>query len=649
MPKKKFGPIAYRLFREPEIKELEKFLLDKEDLKEQFPDYEKWIKKVIPQIIGSVKDDSKESKTGRLAFGLFEGAPTEDDEISKKMIGTSLLNLSTSKTVELKSFYIDSQEKEVVDELSRKLLHILEDHCLRHGIKKIETSILSTDIHMLKIFLKRGYKLLNEEDIYQNKKLRVRLKKELVPFYDGDPFDWNQISRWFLEYFINAYEINGKKKEVDFKVDVSNIKFPRILPKKENLRLEFDEFKFTLDGKGHIEDKIDKFQVKNKFKKSLKERKHITLFMLKEANEKVKSEILKNNGILLDHDTIIKESKKLILPSFPKTKIGGMIVEVRPNYFENIGGKKNFVYFKGAKIGRQLSKGHIIFIFVLPSGKEIKGQICGYGYLKKKPTVGEPEKEWKRYSRNSTLIPKSEFNQFIEDKDEIMSLHIERFEFITGIGLEKIKKILDSKLEPEDVGHQYISKKMKDELLEYPKGVKLTRNLEGHNRIISELRSFAKHCEATCQNSFWTKKGDKKPEPESNATSLLQMDLRRDYYHYDNVKVGDGYVDILLRPKGKEKHYVMELKINYGPLYIKEGLNRLEKYIVNAQKKYDTEKDAYYIIFDLTVDGRAKKKYDGKEKKFKYGTIHYVGICLPPRNRVKKKNVPNKKLSKKRL
>lgn len=159
------GPVVvYRLFHKEEISELERFLLAQTELKAQFPDYKSWLQKIIPQIIKSAQRDDG-NNSWRLAFGLFAGIPT-NTEINKKLIGTALINLTTSNSVELKSFFISPKHRRKL--YSKKLFDIIYDHCAKHGIRKIETSISSSDMVTLSAFLKQGYRIINEEDIYLN-------------------------------------------------------------------------------------------------------------------------------------------------------------------------------------------------------------------------------------------------------------------------------------------------------------------------------------------------------------------------------------------------------------------------------------------------------------------------------------------------
>ncbi|MFH0876537.1 MAG: hypothetical protein V1859_11475 [archaeon] len=612
--------IAYRLFRKEEIDQLGEFLLKQAELKNQFPDYPKWIRKIIPQIIGSA-EKKNEIGNWRLAFGLFKGIPKEETTLNKKIIGSALINLSTSNSVELKSFFICPEDRK--HSYSYKLFDMVHTHCAKHGIRKIETSVSSSDIATISIFLRQGYKVINEEDIYLIGQPRIRMQKKLLPFFEGDPFDWEQICFWFITNYLKAYNIEQEEKELNFKLDLSN---DGVTDFKQDIQISNCTnnscFRLTLNCRAYVLTKCDINELKQSIDKSKKEKKDLTIYLIKEIDESEKKYLDKNQLIYFDERKICSDSGKLNLPSYSKRDIGGMIVELKENYYNHITNKKNFVYYKGAKIGHNLRQHSIIFFFVLPSKNEIKGEIMGYGYLKTPPTIGNPEKEWQKNS-GKAILEKEDFNQFTQNKERIMTMQICDFKHITPIKFNAIIQSINFNLEPEDLHQYYLDKKTTKALIA---GYQPLDGFEDNNlKIVS---SFVKHCDSRSYSAFWTKKKEIKKEPENIAKTLLTSFLDSKFYTYEELLIGNGFVDILARERNEQdKHILLELKINNGPSYLKKGVNRLKEYI-NKADTYNIMKQVYFIIFNFT-DSNTAKNYHLKKIRYKDYKIIVFVISLP--------------------
>lgn len=409
-----------------------------------------------------------------------------------------------------------------------------------------------------------------------------------------------------------------RRNILDFNIDLGSEGKIKILDSSDT------NFKIPIDCSALVMENLKITQLKNALKQNKNRKRHLTIFLIKSIEDKVKKYLDKNKLIYFDEEKICFESKRFNPLQFLKKDINGMIVEVKPPYFENIGSKKSFVYFKGKRIGHHLKKGDFIFLFVLPSKNNLKGEILGFGTLKKKPSIGDSQIAWKKYQKK-VLLSKEDFNQFTQNKKKIMSMEIQNFKLIPSIGYDRLKGLLNLECEPEDFHQQYLSKKNIHVITRSPaEGGSIIWKNENMETIISD---FVKYSKKNNKSSFWAKSKKLKSEPENIAKNLLDAYLTPRYITYKEVSAGDGFVDILARKKNENsKHTLIELKVNKGPRYVQAGINRFKRYIDDLS--YELEKKVYYIIYDFTAK-YTSKVFNKKKLKHKGYSIKILIIHLP--------------------
>ena len=144
----------------------------------------------------------------------------------------------------------------------------------------------------------------------------------------------------------------------------------------------------------------------------------------------------KERGIkFIDHDKL----EELSGLSLPKTTedIAGLIVVIKPKYFDNLVENKDRVYIRGGEISQGIERGQVLLFYVTSPIMGIKG----YTTIKSLSSR-EPNEIWSKYSRQSAFTDE-EYQTYTEGKSIVTAYSFEKIEEMPeGIDLEKIREIL---------------------------------------------------------------------------------------------------------------------------------------------------------------------------------------------------------------
>lgn len=570
-----------RLFLEDEIDELERLLEGASVFREHYPNFKRWL-----------KNATAECKTGeRLAFGIFSaemknGAPT------KNPIGGCILKTTEGTTVEMKSLYVSEEERGRGG--GKKLLEQIEEHCIKMGYRKIATDVPCAQEKTFRFLAKRGYTIDGRSDRYQVNDPCYLMSKELVPYYTGDPFDWNELSRWFLEhaYKVSIIDLGDGKLLLKWEVKpiIERDNTENIQPK--GMALISEEF----PQKKIIEEFIEQMN---------KEGTQIPIILARSIPAERKKE-LPPNTISIGEEEIAKLTK-YTPHRFDKKDIAGMIVEIKPEYFDRVKEDSGeFVYFKGAPIGKYLEKGNKVYFYVGPTSKHVYGFIGGFGEIVEKH-IDKPENIWSRYEKKNLIFPdQKEFDTFARYKENLLAMVINNFKKLeTFVDFSELKKIVGREdLDTEDLGHFYVDngivKRFYDKIGENRRkknGEKKKDKKDGgdtREKILKHLMNFKRDVEKNSRQAFWEKKDKLISKPEETGRSLLST-----YFTGFGVKEvvvearsGKGKSDLVLFEVNGYKQ-LFESKIWHSRGYVmKDGLNKLKEYMAAEDLN-----EAYYVVF----------------------------------------------------
>jgi predicted transcriptional regulator len=125
---------------------------------------------------------------------------------------------------------------------------------------------------------------------------------------------------------------------------------------------------------------------------------------------------------------------KKVSRSLPKSseEVAGLIVVIKPKYFNNLVEKKDRVYLRGGGIPSGVDHGEVLLFYVTSPIMGIKGYT-----LIKNLSSGEPNDIWKKYSRQSAFTDE-EYKTYTEGKSTVTAYS---FEEIKGIPVSIIKLV----------------------------------------------------------------------------------------------------------------------------------------------------------------------------------------------------------------
>lgn len=393
--------IISRILSKSEIAQLDSLLVP--HLSKKYPNFEKWLEKAKNEI-----------ETGeRFALGEW---------MSYSLISTVILKPTVSNTVELKSFFVDPKFRQLGH--GGQLYEKAEKQCLKMEFKKIIVDAFCEDEEVIIFLIGHGYEIFGREDLYSVGRFSYLLSKDLKPTYTGDPFDWEEIANWLIENYLD-FEIVEKhpvveQRALDFKIKKSIGEGVEII------------------GLVEVKDTtVDQDPVSMLLQKTKDGGYHVPIFVGRKFKDRARNFAEEKGVILLDEDDIHRITGWKP-PIIKRENIRGMILPIKPEFYEKILRKdaKEFIFFKGAPVGKYLSKNDKIFFYVESPRKEIYAVATVTN-----ATIETPERQWGRYGENS-VFEEREYWRFARTKRGILAIELEKFREFTPIKEEELKKII---------------------------------------------------------------------------------------------------------------------------------------------------------------------------------------------------------------
>jgi len=410
-----------RVLSESEISQLDTLLVP--HLSKKYPNFENWLEKAKEEI----------QKGIRIAFGEW---------VYGILISTIILKPTVSDTVELKSLFVDPKLHSIG--YGSKIYKVAEEQCVKMHFKKIMVDAFCEDDDVIHFLIKQGYTIYGKEDLYGVGKYSYLLSKNLKPQYIGDPFDWEEITKWMIENYFGFDVVEThpivKSRALDFNI-----------MKKMNS-------KFEIKGLVEVKDTtVDQDPVLMLYQKSLDGGYHVPIFIGRTFTKRA-TDFAKEKGVILIDEQDISEITSWKPPEIKKQNIRGILLPIKPEFYQRILRRnlKNFVYFKGAPFGKYLKKGDTIIVYVESPRKEVSA----YGIVSK-VSIDNPKFQWEAF-KDKSVFDEQDFWRFANSKREILAIEIKSFHEICPIRDEQLKSIIPSKM----LSGSYIDNGMVEKLIE---------------------------------------------------------------------------------------------------------------------------------------------------------------------------------------
>ncbi len=449
MPEKHF---IKRLLIDNEIEEAKKILLENIDLfRQYYPKYEFWIEKSFEEI----------RKGERELLGIYD-AELIGIKYNPKLIGTAIIikNIYTN-TIELKSFYIDDEYRRL--KKGEALLEEVFDFCKKNGYKRIITSIPAQALGIVRFFLKNGFFIANQQKSDYTKETSIYiLSKSIRKYYIGDPFDLIEFSKWMLEEIYNLKILSQNSEILYLREDIST-KLDESVQEMYNINGRAILSKLKLDEKlySEIEAKLGD--------KGLNEQ--LQFIFAPFIPEKLIDQIQRQNILPICKKRAFKDYRNLILYrdyDFDEEQIGGLIILIKHEYYQQISIGQDFSYIKSGNVGKFLKPNNLILFLVESQSEGSEFGIQGYGFLKSTELILSPfNKIWGKIKSKNPIFSENDLLKFAKNKDNLQILEITDFTHIININNnEMVKFFEESKLYYYDWGNYYFSIEKMDNFLE---------------------------------------------------------------------------------------------------------------------------------------------------------------------------------------
>lgn len=390
-----------RILEKEEISQLQDLLVPK--LKDDYPHFEQWLSKAQKEI----------NEGSRIAIGIWK----------EKLIATSIIKLTASKTAELKSFFVDDDFRE--QGYGNSLYKEMERQCRNAGVTKILVDTFIDNKQMVEFFISKEFVFAGKEDLYGNGRLSYILSKTLIPMYLGDPYDWEDLGEWYLKARLSATNIKNHPKVLDRKFD-------------RHMRIKIGDY--NLEALVEIKDQnVDLDIVEVLHKKCTESNYNLPIFVAREFTERAKK-YAKDRGVIIYNNNDVAKFLGEKPLQFREGKIGGMVVSIKPDYIKRMhNSKAPHFYIKGGPIGKTLKKGHIIVFYNTAPNKNITtlGKVESI-------KVGSPTEIW-NYVKGKSILSKEEFFRFASIKKNILSIKLDKIWEIKPIKGEELDKIIPKK------------------------------------------------------------------------------------------------------------------------------------------------------------------------------------------------------------
>jgi len=413
-------PSEFRLDRildEDEAAQLNDLLVPK--LRNDYPNFEAWLKKAQGEILEGT----------RIAIGIWK----------EKLIASSIVKLTASRTAELKSFFVDDDFRD--QGYGNQLFEETEMQCRKAGVVRVITDTYAENRSTVEFFISKGFVVSGREDLYGNGRYSYILSKTLTPEYFGDPYDWEELGEWYLRTRLGATNIEDHPVVNDRKFD-------------RHMRIIVGAY--PLEALIEIKDqKVDMDDVEILHKKCTESDYHLAVFVAREFTHRAADYAHRHGVIIFDSKDITRSLGREPV-TFRKGPIAGMVVAVKPKYLREILRCKLPVYYvKGGPTGRFLDKGDIIVFYTMAPEKNVTtiGKV-------ESVELGSPNAVWELISGN-TVFSEKEFFRFASIKERILAIKLSEVWQISAIEEEALDKMIPSK----DRNGSYIDEVIRDMIL----------------------------------------------------------------------------------------------------------------------------------------------------------------------------------------
>lgn len=384
-----------RIISDSERKNLETLLLS-QNL--NYPNYKKWVSKTVKEV----------ELAEKIAFGFFTSA--------KEIVGDGIIRITASKTVDLKNFFLKEDSRKRGS--GSKLLEYIENYCIENGCTQISVDMSIECKDVIKFFINHDYKFQARGDFYGNGMESYLMVKKLPAKYIGN-YDWITISNWVMERIFGYRLVNQiDDKHYIYSTKINDVNFTTTMVASDDL--------------DQIQDDVD---IKNLFKSA--NVKGNLLYFAPYFNSPAKIFAKKNGITLIDRERLEKLSG-FNLPSSSKDT-AGLIVVIKPEYFEKLIQNKDRVFLKGGSAPSRIENHHVLLFYVTSPTQAIGG----YAQIKK-ITSDSPSEIWRKYSRQSAFT-EEDYKTYTEGKTTVTAYSFEDIKKLDhSISLSQIRKVVGS-------------------------------------------------------------------------------------------------------------------------------------------------------------------------------------------------------------
>jgi len=406
-----------RILEEDEVLQLQDLLVPK--LKNDYPHFEDWLRKAQEEILHGM----------RIAIGIWK----------ERLIATSIIKLTASKTAELKSFFVDDDFRD--QGYGNSLYEETEMQCRKMGVTRIITDVYVDNRPMVEFLISKGFVVAGKEDLYGNGRYSYILSKSPSPEYFGDPYDWEELGEWYLQTRLNAIKIKDH---------------PLVNERRFDRHMRITVGSYSLDALVEIkDDKVDLDVVEILHKKCTESNYHLAIFLARDFTERA-IRYARDHGVIIFTSKDIGDVLGRCPPIFREGPISGMVVSIKPKYLKRIFERgPPYYYVKGGPVGKFLKKGHIIIFYTTAPEKNVTT------IAKVKSTkLGTPREIWESIGQK-TVFTKDEFFRFASRKQNIISIELDEVKKIPPIeGID-----LDNLIPKKDRNGSYVDEETIERIL----------------------------------------------------------------------------------------------------------------------------------------------------------------------------------------
>lgn len=381
-----------RIISNNEIEKLESFLRN-ENL--EYPNYEEWISTTIQQVESGDK----------ISFGFFTSA--------KDIVGDGIIRITASKTVELKNFFIHSDYRN--RGYGPALLEYIENYCIERGCTQVHVDMTVENKKLIKFFVGNSYEFQARGDFYGLGKESYLLIKKLPIKYIGH-YDWIAISQWVMSRILGYTPVG--ENDLYFSKKINNVNFIATMLMCDDLdhELDIDNLK-NLSKKVSVKGNLICFAP------------YFSSSAINYADE---------TGITIIDRNKLEELSGFMLPT-SSIDIAGLIVVIKPEYFDLLVRNKDRVFIKGGGVFSGVEENQILLFYVTSPVQAIGG----YTQIRK-ITMDKPLEIWTKYKRQSAFTDK-EYATYTEGKPTVTAYSFEKInELDNPISLGRLREVIGS-------------------------------------------------------------------------------------------------------------------------------------------------------------------------------------------------------------